>query len=141
MLLTGAALLNGFRSDEFLYILLSIFVAGAGTGGVYLLTISFLQATTQNELRGRVFGNFYSICRIALFISFLTTGLIANFLNNQFDGSGVEIVLQSSALLIFVSGIISLFSGYKKINSEIEIENSNFNNIKLDFGSTKEKPE
>ena len=138
MLVTGLALLNAFRLVEFIYILISIFVAGAGTGGVYLLTISFLQATTQNELRGRVFGNFYSICRIALFISFLTTGLTANFLNNQFDGSGVEIVLQSSALLIFVSGIISLFSGYKKINSEIEIENSNFNNIKLDFGSTKE---
>ena len=51
MLMTGIALLNAFRSEEFLYILLFIFVAGAGTGGVYLLTISFLQATTQNELR------------------------------------------------------------------------------------------
>ena len=139
--MTGIALLNAFRSEEFLYILLFIFVAGAGTGGVYLLTISFLQATTQNELRGRVFGNFYSIGRVALLISFLTTGLIANFLDNKFDGSGVEIVLQSSALLIFLSGAISLFIGYKQINSEIEIENSNFNNLKLDFRSTEDEPE
>ena len=141
MLMTGIALLNAFLSDEFLYILLFIFVAGAGTGGVYLLTISFLQATTQNELRGRVFGNFYSIGRVALLISFLTTGLAANFLDNKFDGSGVEIVLQSSALLIFLSGAISLFIGYKQINSEIEIENSNFNNLKLDFRSTEDEPE
>ena len=141
MLMTGIALLNAFRSEEFLYILLFIFVAGAGTGGVYLLTISFLQATTQNELRGRVFGNFYSIGRVALLISFLTTGLAANFLDNKFDGSGVEIVLQSSALLIFLSGAISLFIGYKQINSEIEIENSNFNNLKLDFRSTEDEPE
>ena len=78
MLMTGIALLNAFRSEEFLYILLFIFFAGAGTGGVYLLTISFLQATTQNELRGRVFGNFYSIGRVALLISFLTSGPFQN---------------------------------------------------------------
>ncbi len=141
MLLTGAALFAAFRSTEFIYILFFIFLSGVGTGSIYLLTISFLQATTEVDLRGRVFGNFYSIGRVALLVSFLTTGLIANFLDNYFNGSGVEIVLQSSAIIIFVSGAISIVSGYKQINNAIEIENSNFNNLKLDFRSTEDEPE
>ena len=141
MLLTGAALFAAFRSTEFIYILFFIFLSGVGTGSIYLLTISFLQATTEVDLRGRVFGNFYSIGRVALLVSFLTTGLIANFLDNYFNGSGVEIVLQSSAIIIFISGAISIVSGYKQINSAIEIENSNFNNLKLDFRSTEDEPE
>ena len=76
-----------------------------------------------------------------MLVSFLTTGLIANFLDNYFNGSGVEIVLQSSAIIIFVSGAISIVSGYKQINSAIEIENSNFNNLKLDFRSIEDEPE
>ena len=79
--------------------------------------------------------------RDSLLVSFLTTGLIANFLDNYFNGSGVEIVLQSSAIIIFISGAISIVSGYKQINSAIEIENSNFNNLKLDFRSTEDEPE
>tara|TARA_B100000700_G_scaffold103873_1_gene117299 strand:+ start:75 stop:1406 length:1332 start_codon:yes stop_codon:yes gene_type:complete len=141
MLLTGAGLFAAFRSTEFIYILFFIFLSGVGTGSIYLLTISFLQATTEVDLRGRVFGNFYSIGRVALLVSFLTTGLIANFLDNYFNGSGVEIVLQSSAIIIFVSGAISIVSGYKQINNAIEIENSNFNNLKLDFRSTEDEPE
>ena len=84
MILTGLSLFSAFKSLEFINILLSIFVSGIGTGGVYLLTISFLQASTRPELRGRVFGNFYSIGRVALLDSFLTTGILANFLDKHF---------------------------------------------------------
>jgi len=141
MILTGLSLFTAFKSIEFINILLSIFVSGIGTGGVYLLTISFLQASTKPELRGRVFGNFYSIGRVALLASFLTTGLLANFLDKYFEVTGVEIVLQGSAVLIFVSGCIGSFTGYKKIINDFGIENSNLNNIKLDFISTKDEPE
>ena len=141
MILTGLSLFIAFISIEFINILLSIFVSGIGTGGVYLLTISFLQASTKPELRGRVFGNFYSIGRVALLASFLTTGLLANFLDNYFEVTGVEIVLQGSAILIFVSGCIGFFTGYKKIINDFGIENSNFNNIKLDFRTTEDEPE
>ena len=141
MILTGLSLFIAFISIEFINILLSIFVSGIGTGGVYLLTISFLQASTKPELRGRVFGNFYSIGRVALLASFLTTGLLANFLDNYFEVTGVEIVLQGSAILIFVSGCMGFFTGYKKIINDFGIENSNFNNIKLDFRTTEDEPE
>ena len=141
MLSTGISLYTAFISTEFINILLSIFISGVGTGGVYLLTISFLQATTDQQIRGRVFGNFYTIGRIALLLSFLTSGLAANYLDPLFVSSGVETVLKISSLLILISGLITFISSYKKIFKEFGIENSNFNNIKLDFKSIEDEPE
>ena len=141
MLSTGISLYTAFISDDFLDILLSIFISGVGTGGVYLLTISFLQASTDYKMRGRVFGNFYTIGRIALLLSFLTSGITANYLDTLLIGSGVEAVLKISSLLIFISGVITFISSYKKIFKEFGIENSNFNNIKLDFKSTEDEPD
>lgn len=141
MLSTGISLYTAFISTEFINILLSIFISGVGTGGVYLLTISFLQATTDQQMRGRVFGNFYTIGRIALLLSFLTSGLAANYLDPLFVSSGVETVLKISSLLILISGLITFISSYKKIFKEFGFENSNFNNIKLDFKSIEDEPE
>ena len=141
MLSTGISLYTAFISTEFINILLSIFISGVGTGGVYLLTISFLQATTDQQMRGRVFGNFYTIGRIALLLSFLTSGLAANYLDPLFVSSGVETVLKISSLLILISGLITFISSYKKIFKEFGIEKSNFNNIKLDFKTIEDEPE
>ena len=141
MLSTGISLYTAFISDDFLDILLSIFISGVGTGGVYLLTISFLQASTDHKMRGRVFGNFYTIGRIALLLSFLTSGITANYLDKLLSGSGIEAVLKISSLLIFISGVITFISSYKKIFKEFGIENSNFNNIKLDFKSMEDEPD
>ena len=141
MLSTGISLYTAFISTDFMNILLSIFISGVGTGGVYLLTISFLQATTDQQMRGRVFGNFYTIGRIALLLSFLTAGIAANYLDSYFIGSGVETVLKISSLLIFISGLTTFITSYRKIFKEFGIENSNFNNIKVDFKSLEDEPD
>jgi MFS family permease len=141
MLSTGISLFTAFISTDFTNILLSIFISGVGTGGVYLLTISFLQATTDQKMRGRVFGNFYTIGRIALLLSFITSGIAANYLDSYFVSSGVETVLKISSLLIFISGLITFITSYRKIFKEFGIENSNFNNIKLNFKSIEDEPE
>ena len=90
---------------------------------------------------GIVFGNFYTIGRIALLLSFLTSGITANYLDTLLSGSGIEAVLKISSLLIFISGVITFISSYKKIFKEFGIENSNFNNIKLDFKSMEDEPD
>jgi hypothetical protein len=74
-------------------------------------------------------------------LSFLTSGLAANYLDPLFVSSGVETVLKISSLLILISGLITFISSYKKIFKEFGIENSNFNNIKLDFKSIEDEPE
>ena len=45
------------------------------------------------------------------------------------------------SLLIFISGLISFITSYRKIFKEFGIENSNFNNIKLNFKSIEDEPE
>jgi len=62
-------------------------------------------------------------------------------LDSLFLSSGVESVLKISSLLIFISGLITFISSYKKIFKEFGIENSNFNNIKLDFNSKEDEPD
>ena len=131
MMLVGISLLLAFRSTDFFVILLSVFISGLGTGGVYLLTISFLQASTSIEIRGRVFGNFYTIGRLALLISFLLSGIIANYLDGIFGQDGVYLVLIGSSTLILISGILNFINGYRSIFNEFGIEKSNFNKIKL----------
>ena len=131
MMLVGISLLLAFRSTDFLVILLSVFISGLGTGGVYLLTISFLQASTSIEIRGRVFGNFYTIGRLALLISFLLSGIIANYLDGIFGQDGVYLVLIGSSILILIAGILNFINGYRSIFNEFGIEKSNFNKIKL----------
>ena len=131
MMLVGISLLLAFRSTDFFVILLSVFISGLGTGGVYLLTISFLQASTSIEIRGRVFGNFYTIGRLALLISFLLSGIIANYLDGIFGQDGVYLVLIGSSILILISGILNFINGYRSIFNEFGIEKSNFNKIKL----------
>ena len=133
MIITGISLFSAFRSVDFVVILLSIFISGVGTGGVYLLTISYLQASTNPELRGRVFGNFYTIGRLALLISFLISGTAANYLDGVFNQDGVYLVLVGSSILIFTTGILNFTIGYKKIFKEFGIERSNFNKIKFDL--------
>jgi MFS family permease len=133
MMLTGISLISAFRSTDFFVILLSIFISGIGTGGVYLLTISYLQASTNNDIRGRVFGNFYTIGRLALLLSFLLSGIIANYLDGVFGQDGVYLVLIGSSILIFISGILNFINGYKTIFNEFGIEKSNFNKIKLNL--------
>ena len=133
MIITGISLFSAFRSVDFVVILLSIFISGVGTGGVYLLTISYLQASTNPELRGRVFGNFYTIGRLALLISFLISGAAANYLDGVFNQDGVYLVLIGSSILIFITGILNFTIGYKRIFKEFGIERSNFNKIKFDL--------
>ena len=132
MIVTGISLFTAFRSVDFVVILLTIFISGVGTGGVYLLTISYLQASTSPDLRGRVFGNFYTIGRLALLISFLVSSTAANYLDGIFNQDGVYLVLIGSSFLIFISGILNFTIGYKRIFKEFGIERSNFNKIKLD---------
>ena len=105
MIITGLSLLFAFNSYEFSTILFFIFISGIGSGSVYLLTISYLQSTTSENLRGRVFGNFYTIGRLSLLVSVFISGFVASFANNYLPTSIV-----SGLLIAFVTAdsVISL---------------------------------
>tara|TARA_B100001173_G_scaffold111584_1_gene96718 strand:- start:374 stop:1705 length:1332 start_codon:yes stop_codon:yes gene_type:complete len=140
MMLTGVSLLFAFNSSEFPTIIFSIFISGIGSGAVYLLTISYLQSTTEKKLRGRVFGNFYTIGRLSILVSLLISGFVANFANQYFELDGVLLVLRISACFILISGLITFFRGYKQIIQDFGFENSNFNKLTLNLNREEDKP-
>ena len=140
MMLTGVSLLFAFNSSEFPTIIFSIFISGVGSGSVYLLTISYLQSTTEKKLRGRVFGNFYTIGRLSILISLLISGFVANFANQYFELDGVLLVLRISACFILLSGLITFLRGYKQIIQDFGFENSNFNKLTLNLNREEDEP-
>ena len=139
MVITGLSLLFAFNSSEFSTILFFIFISGIGSGSVYLLTISYLQSTTDKNLRGRVFGNFYTIGRLSILLSLFISGFAANFINQYLAFDGVLVVLRISSGFILLSGLITFVKGYKTIIKDFGFENSNFNKLRLNLESNEDE--
>ena len=140
MVITGLSLLFAFNSSEFSTILFFIFISGIGSGSVYLLTISYLQSTTDKNLRGRVFGNFYTIGRLSILLSLFISGFAANFINQYLAFDGVLVVLRISSGFILLSGLITFVKGYKTIIKDFGFENSNFNKLRLNLDTDENGP-
>ncbi len=140
MVITGLSLLFAFNSSEFSTILFFIFISGIGSGSVYLLTISYLQSTTNKNLRGRVFGNFYTIGRLSILLSLFISGFAANFINQYFEFDGVLFVLRISSGFILLSGLITFVKGYRTIIKDFGFENSNFNKLRLNLDTDENEP-
>ena len=140
MVITGLSLLFAFNSSEFSTILFFIFISGIGSGSVYLLTISYLQSTTDKNLRGRVFGNFYTIGRLSILLSLFISGFAANFINQYFEFDGVLFVLRISSGFILLSGLITFVRGYRTIIKDFGFENSNFNKLRLNLNTDEDEP-
>ena len=140
MVITGLSLLFAFNSSEFSTILFFIFISGIGSGSVYLLTISYLQSTTDKKLRGRVFGNFYTIGRLSILLSLFISGFAANFINQYLAFDGVLVVLRISSGFILLSGLITFVKGYKTIIRDFGFENSNFNKLRLNLDTDEDGP-
>ena len=140
MVITGLSLLFAFNSSEFSTILFFIFISGIGSGSVYLLTISYLQSTTDKNLRGRVFGNFYTIGRLSILLSLFISGFAANFINQYLAFDGVLVVLRVSSGFILLSGLITFVKGYKTIIKDFGFENSNFNKLRLNLDTDENGP-
>ena len=140
MVITGLSLLFAFNSSEFSTILFFIFISGIGSGSVYLLTISYLQSTTDKNLRGRVFGNFYTIGRLSILLSLFISGFAANFINQYFEFDGVLFVLRISSGFILLSGLITFVKGYRTIIKDFGFENSNFNKLRLNLNTDEDEP-
>ena len=140
MVITGLSLLFAFNSSEFSTILFFIFISGIGSGSVYLLTISYLQSTTDKNLRGRVFGNFYTFGRLSILLSLFISGFAANFINQYFEFDGVLFVLRISSGFILLSGLITFLKGYRTIIKDFGFENSNFNKLRLNLDTDEDEP-
>ena len=141
LLVAGVSLYIAFSSVEFIFFLISIFVAGLGTGSGYIITLSYLQFSTPALMRGRVFGNFYSLGRLALLLAFFSSGIIATFLNNITEGKGTSHVLEFSAILILVTGLVAMVAGRKDLLNEFKFNNFEIKNLGSLLISVEDEPE
>ena len=141
LLLSGASLYTAFNSSDFIIFLIAIFVAGLGSGSGYVITISYLQFSTPKSMRGRVFGNFYSLGRLSLLFAFFSSGLVAAFINNITEGKGTSYVLEFSAILIFATGLLAMIIGRKDLVNEFKINNFEIKSLGSLLISGEDEPE
>ena len=141
LLLSGLSLYIAFNSSDFVIFLIAIFIAGLGSGSGYIITLSYLQFSTPESMRGRVFGNFYSLGRLALLLAFFSSGLVASFINNITEGKGTSYVLEFSAILIFVTGLLSMIIGRKDLVNEFKINNFEIKSLGSLLISGEDEPE
>ena len=129
------------KNSDFIIFLIAIFVAGLGSGSGYVITISYLQFSTPTSMRGRVFGNFYSLGRLSLLFAFFSSGLVAAFINNITEGKGTSYVLEFSAILIFATGLLAMIIGRKDLVNEFKINNFEIKSLGSLLISGEDEPE
>ena len=92
-------------------------------------------------MRGRVFGNFYSLGRLALLLAFFSSGVLATFINNIAPGKGTVYVLEFSAILILITGILAMAIGRRELLKEFSINNFEIKSLGSLLISVEDEPE
>lgn len=98
-----------------------VFVAGLGVcaGAVYVLGLTLLQTSVEDDLRGRIFASFYTLVRFCLLLAFTLGPFLASALDTLstrlFEGSvtlgGTTVVLPGARLTLWLAGLIILAAG------------------------------
>jgi dTMP kinase len=81
----GAALLVAASLARLGLVMLAIGVFGACVGSVYVLGFTILGSSTSDEIRGRIFGMFYTLVRLCLLLAFTLAPLFSGLLNGLSD--------------------------------------------------------
>jgi dTMP kinase len=81
----GVSLLVAASLSRMALVMLAIGVFGACVGSVYVLGFTILGSSTNDEIRGRIFGMFYALVRLCLLLAFTLAPLISGLLNGLSD--------------------------------------------------------
>jgi len=124
----GAALLFAASMANVGWVMLGIGVLGAGTGGVYVLGFTILGATTSDDIRGRIFGVFYTLVRLCLLLAFTLAPLLSAVLNaasshlrrhvgkitlkGEVGTSSFHVALPGARLTLWLGGLIILLAAW-----------------------------
>jgi MFS family permease len=102
--------------------MLFIGVFGACVGAVYVLGFTILGSTTSDEMRGRIFGVFYTLVRLCLLLAFTLAPIFSGVLNgvsnrvtatiggkvvhHELGNSTFHVGLPGSRLTLWLAGLI-----------------------------------
>ena len=123
LLIAGVALFGATTVTELGLVVILLGLAGSMVGVVYILGFTILQETTDDEMRGRVFGAVHSVARLSLALILVVgpaiTVLFDRITELTADGSvdilgysllipGVRITFWIAALIIVSAGAFAL---------------------------------
>jgi MFS family permease len=108
--------------------MLCIGVLGICTGGVYVLGFTILGESTDDALRGRIFGVFYTLVRLCLLLAFLLAPLLSGLLDglsyhlsrhvgnrvihHELGTASWHIALPGVRLTLWLGGLIILWASW-----------------------------
>jgi dTMP kinase len=81
----GVALIVAATMSHIALSMLFIGVFGACVGSVYVLGFTILGSTASDEIRGRIFGVFYTLVRLCLLLAFTLAPIFSGILNGLSD--------------------------------------------------------
>ncbi|GAC1304819.1 MAG: hypothetical protein NVSMB16_00130 [Acidimicrobiales bacterium] len=78
----GVSIITAAAMSNLALVMLGIFFLGICAGGVYVLGFTILGASTNDEIRGRIFGVFYTLVRLCLLLAFTLAPLLSGILGS-----------------------------------------------------------
>jgi len=124
----GIALLLAACMSNIGLVMLCIGVFGMFVGAVYVLGFTILGASTSDELRGRIFGVFYTLVRLCLLLAFTLAPLLAGLLDgvsahfrvrigkvlvrHEVGTSSLHVALPGARLTLWLGGLIIVFASW-----------------------------
>ena len=78
----GVAIIFAAAMSNLALVMLGIFLLGICAGGVYVLGFTILGSSTTDDIRGRIFGVFYTLVRLCLLLAFTLAPLLSALLGS-----------------------------------------------------------
>jgi MFS family permease len=123
----GSLIFAAFMSNLGL-VMLGIGLLGVCAGAVYVLGFTILGATTSDELRGRIFGVFYTLVRLCLLLAFTLAPLLSavlgglsshlhrhigtRLIKGEVGTSSLHLALPGARLTLWLGGVIILVAAW-----------------------------
>lgn len=124
----GVSIIVAAAMSNLALVMLGIGALGVCTGAVYVLGFTILGESTSDDLRGRIFGVFYTLARLCLLLAFTLAPLVSGMLDGlsshlrrhagrlQIKGevgtSGFHVALPGARLTLWLAGFIILFAAW-----------------------------
>lgn len=130
LLLAGVSLFCATSIDELGIVVVLLGLAGAAVGVVYILGFTIIQETTDDDMRGRVFGAFYSVSRVAVLLIVVAAPAITVLFDRvtelTTDGTvsvfGYELLIPGVRITFWVAALIIVAAGTIAIRSLRDVE-------------------
>lgn len=125
LLLAGLALLLATSVDDLRLVVILLGLTGSLVGVVYILGFTILQETADDEVRGRVFGAFYSVARLSVALIVIAGPAITVVfdrvtefaLDGQIELPGYTLLVPGVRITFWIAALIIVAAGWAALRT------------------------